>query len=102
MNTQLTPELIQEGVVREAIRLLQEIRKKAGLNLSDRIRLGLETSGTLLEALEAHLETVKNEVLAQEIRFAEIKEACYSTCVNINDIQLRVTLQKISSDGEVG
>lgn len=101
LNTQLTSELIQEGVVREAIRLLQEIRKKAGLNLSDRIHLGLETSGTLLEALKAHLEIVKNEVLAQEIRFAQIKEACYNTCVNINDIQLRVTLQKISSNGEV-
>ncbi|PMB42015.1 isoleucine--tRNA ligase [Fischerella thermalis CCMEE 5330] len=101
LNTQLTPELIQEGVVREAIRLLQEVRKKAGLNLSDRIHLGLETSGTLLEALKTHLEIVKNEVLAQEIRFAQIKEACYNTCVNINDIQLRVTLQKISSNGEV-
>ncbi|WP_278562908.1 DUF5915 domain-containing protein [Fischerella thermalis] len=101
LNTQLTSELIQEGVVREAIRLLQEIRKKAGLNLSDRIHLGLETSGTLLEALKAHPKIVKNEVLAQDIRFAQIKEACYNTCVNINDIQLRVTLQKISSNGEV-
>ncbi|MDF5731156.1 MAG: class I tRNA ligase family protein [Rhizonema sp. PD38] len=88
LNTQLTLELIQEGLVRDTIRFLQEARKKAGLGLSDRIHLGLKTSGILLEALEVHLKTVKSEVLAEEICFEEIEDAFYSECMKINEIEM--------------
>ncbi|MBD0336926.1 MAG: class I tRNA ligase family protein, partial [Cyanobacteria bacterium Co-bin13] len=71
LNTQLTPQLIQEGLVRDTIRLLQDVRKQAGLDVCDRIYLGLQTSGDLLEALQQHLEVVKAEVLADEVAFGE-------------------------------
>jgi isoleucyl-tRNA synthetase len=88
LNTQLTPELRQEGLVRDAIRLLQEARKKAGLALSDRIQLGLETSGDLLVALQVHLDTVKNEVLAERIEFAKIENAYYSEDMKVNQTEM--------------
>ena len=73
LNTKLTPQLVQEGLVRDTIRLLQDIRKQAGLDISDHICLWLQTSGELLTALQQHLETVKTEVLADEVIFAAPK-----------------------------
>lgn len=94
LNTQLTPELIQEGLVRDAIRLLQNVRKQAGLEISDRISLGIETSGELLESLKMHLELVKNEVLAQEITFAELASPDYCDRLEVNDTPIAVSLRK--------
>jgi isoleucyl-tRNA synthetase len=71
LNTQLTPQLVQEGLVRDTIRLLQDVRKQAGLDVCDRISLALQTSGDLLAALQQHLETVKAEVLADEVTLGE-------------------------------
>ncbi len=93
LNTQLTSELIQEGLVRDAIRLLQNARKKAGLDISDRIYLGLKTSGNLLESLKMHLQFVKNEVLAQEIRFEELEDAPYSEHLDVNGTELIINLK---------
>lgn len=93
LNTQLTPELIQEGAARQTIRLLQEARRKAGLSISDRILLGLKTSGVVLDALKTHDATVKSEVLATEIRFDAIADAAYSGNAKIEDTELRYWLK---------
>ncbi|NJM65961.1 MAG: isoleucine--tRNA ligase [Acaryochloris sp. RU_4_1] len=88
LNTQLTPALRQEGLVRDTIRLLQEGRKKAGLAVCDRIHLGIRTSLSLQEALTLHLDTVKREVLANAIQFAELEHAQYREHITSNDIDL--------------
>ena len=54
LNTKLTPELIQEGYMRDVVRLVQNARKSAGLEVSDSILLGIETSGDVLEAVKTH------------------------------------------------
>jgi isoleucyl-tRNA synthetase len=94
LNTQLTPELIQEGLVRETIRLLQEGRKKAGLAISDRICLGLQPSDILLDALKTHQETLKNEVLAKEICFGAIEAADFSETVQIHNIEMQYWIKR--------
>ncbi|NET36652.1 MAG: class I tRNA ligase family protein, partial [Cyanothece sp. SIO1E1] len=97
LNTQLTPELIQAGLVRDVIRFVQAARKQAGLALSDRIHLGLKTSGGVLEALRAHLETVKQEVLAEEICFEQMKDVDYKDSVNIDGTELLINLKVVAS-----
>lgn len=94
LNTQLTPELIQEGLVRETIRLLQEGRKKAGLAISDRIYLGLQPSGILLDAFRTHFETLKNEVLAKEICFGALEAADFSETVQIHNIEMQYWIKR--------
>lgn len=79
LNTQLTPQLVQEGLVRDTIRLLQEVRKQAGLDLSDRILLGLQTSGDLLTALQQYVEIIQAEVLADEVVFDAIASDSVAT-----------------------
>ena len=94
LNTQLTPVLVQEGVARQTIRLLQEARRKAGLAISDRIHLGLQTSGVVLEALETHCETVKSEVLATAVCFEAIAAADYSGIATVHDTEMRYWIKR--------
>jgi len=69
LDLALTPELVRAGIAREAIRQIQEARKNAGLDVSDRIELVWEGSGDLADALREHGQSVADEVLATS--FAE-------------------------------
>ncbi len=65
LDLDITPELRAEGVAREVIRGVQDLRKTAGLAVEDRIELSLSTDDdSIAEALKAHLEYVSSEVLA--------------------------------------
>jgi len=64
LDTTLTEELIREGVAREIVRSVQDARKQAGLEVSDRITLGVSGSEAVEKALEVHREYVMNETLA--------------------------------------
>ncbi|HWK78796.1 MULTISPECIES: isoleucine--tRNA ligase [unclassified Microbacterium] len=64
LDTQTTPELEAEGMARDAIRVVQEARKNAGLDVSDRIVLALNVSTENAEALQAHAELIAGETLA--------------------------------------
>jgi isoleucyl-tRNA synthetase len=67
LELELTPELRREGLAREIVRLIQDARKAAGFDVSDRIALGVQTSGSVAEAFAAHRDYVANETLATEI-----------------------------------
>jgi isoleucyl-tRNA synthetase len=68
LELEVTPELRREGVARELIRMIQDARKAAGLEVTDRIDLGVETSGEVTEALTAHRGEIAEETLASELR----------------------------------
>lgn len=68
IDTKITPELKREGMMREVVRLVQSERKKAGLNVDDRIRLSLFTDDAeLRKAVEEHYDTIQVETLATEL-----------------------------------
>ncbi|HWS50523.1 MAG TPA: class I tRNA ligase family protein, partial [Microbacterium sp.] len=64
LDTQTTPELEAEGLARDAIRVVQEARKNAGLDVSDRIVLALNVAPQDAEALSAHAELIAGETLS--------------------------------------
>jgi len=97
LNTQLTPELVQEGLARDVIRLVQNARKNAGLEVSDTIRLSLEAEGELREALLTHLSTLKNEVLAEEVRFEALPNARHCEEVEVEGMPLVIGLEKVQT-----
>ena len=68
LDLELTPELRREGIARELVRLVQEARRTAGLDVADRIVLGVATSGPVLEALREHADAIGGETLAVELR----------------------------------
>ncbi len=67
--TELTPELVQEGLAREFVRRVQTLRKEAGLEIADRIRLFVQASSGLKSAIEAHRAYVTGETLTKELVF---------------------------------
>lgn len=64
LDTTTTPELEAEGLARDAIRIVQEARKNAGLEVSDRIVLALNADAAEAAALQEHAELIAAETLA--------------------------------------
>ena len=66
LDTTLTPELIAEGVARDLVRNVQELRKTSGLEVTDRIRLSIQGEGERLQsALQGFSEFIESETLAR-------------------------------------
>ena len=63
----VTPELEVEGAARDLIRLIQQARKDADLDVSDRIKLSIVGDESVLEAIAKHEELIKGETLALEL-----------------------------------
>src|SRR5512133_565818 len=72
--TELTPELVAEGLAREFVRRAQDFRKESGLDVADRIHLYLEASPTLKDALLRHQDYVTGETLTVSLSFAAAPE----------------------------
>lgn len=88
LDKTLTPELLEEGKIRELIRFIQAARKKAGLNVDDRIRLMVS-----MEVPEAYREMLMNEVLAEEL----VNEGnfAYDEIVKVQGENVAISLEKI-------
>jgi isoleucyl-tRNA synthetase len=71
LDTTLTDALISEGIAREIVRSVQDARKQAGLEVSDRITLGISGSAAVEAALATHRDYVMNETLATEWRVGQ-------------------------------
>jgi len=67
LDTTLTPELQAEGRAREVIRLIQDARKRAGFNVSDRIRVRYVASDSVADAFEQHAAYIQRETLATRL-----------------------------------
>ncbi len=92
MNTEITPELQREGLMREVIRHVQNSRKKAELQVDDRIKLSLKASGAVLEAINTYEQLIAEETLATSIDYDSTYN--YSAEVKLDGVELVVSLQK--------
>ncbi|WP_328466359.1 isoleucine--tRNA ligase [Actinoplanes sp. NBC_00393] len=72
LDSAVTPELAAEGVARDVIRVVQQARRDADLDVSDRIALVLSASDAVRAAVEAHQEFVAGETLATSVEFATL------------------------------
>jgi isoleucyl-tRNA synthetase len=70
LHTELTPELVKEGLAREFVRRVQDMRKQAGFDIADRIHLYLQASPGLAEAVTAHRDYIMGETLSIKLSSA--------------------------------
>ncbi|GAA3402134.1 isoleucine--tRNA ligase [Paenibacillus hodogayensis] len=70
LNTTITEELEQEGLVREVVRAIQDYRKKLDLPVEKRVRLTLAADDTLQTAIERFRNVLEDSVLLERVRFA--------------------------------
>ncbi len=66
LKTEITEDLLIEGYARELIRFIQDLRKEAGYEVSDRIQIAFESSPELEEKLRIHIDKIKEETLCTE------------------------------------
>lgn len=92
--SELTAELVAEGLVREVIHAVQSQRKTLDLEFTDRIALGLVTdSADLRAALEAHAQTIAAETLAVDVGFAPLADAA-AEALDIGGHALTISLRR--------
>ena len=83
LDTTLTHELVLEGMARDFVRGVQDLRKQAGLQIEDTIRLVYSATGEEAEAIEAHADYIKTETLAEELVPGDAED-----CAHHDDIKL--------------
>ena len=93
LDTNLTPELIREGFVRELISKIQTMRKEAGFEVMDRIRIGVQGNTKIADIFREQGDQIRSEVLADEIRMEET--AGYVKEWNINSEHVTLSVEKL-------
>jgi isoleucyl-tRNA synthetase len=92
LDTEVTPELAAEGLARDVVRAVQQARREAGLQVSDRIDLTLGADQTVRAAVEAHTKLIKTETLAATLDITDA-QALPGPLVSVGDKQsVRVAL----------
>ncbi len=92
LDTLLTPELIEEGFVREIISKIQTMRKDADFEVMDHIKVYVSGSDKIKEIMDSNADTIKADVLAEEILDGE---TAVSKAWNINGEDVVIGVQKI-------
>jgi isoleucyl-tRNA synthetase len=95
LELDLDDELRREGLARELVRVVQDARKAAGLDVSDRIVLGIEASGEVAAALDAFADVVARETLAIELRRNAIEARTFEQTADVEGSEVRVTLRRV-------
>ena len=93
LDCNLTPELIDEGFVREIISKLQTMRKEAGFEVTDHIRVGFNGSQRVKEIFAKYADEVAADVLAEEIR--DGADGAYTKEWSINGEDAVLSVEKI-------
>ena len=90
LDITLTDELRNEGMARELVNRIQNIRKKSGLEITDRIRVQIEPNETATKAVEAFGDYIARQVLADDIKL----EANEGQSVEFDDFKLNINITK--------
>ena len=91
LDTKLTEELIQEGIAREFIRHIQNLRKDKDLAVTDRIKIFYKSPENIKKAITNLQNLIKEETLAIDI----LEKENLSKEVNVDDVDIFIELEKV-------
>jgi isoleucyl-tRNA synthetase len=94
LNTELDDELLDEGFARELVNKIQNMRKTSGLEVTDRIRVTLDSTERVKSAARRHDEFIRSETLADRLEFAGI-ESGEAREWNINGERTSISVVKV-------
>ena len=89
LDIELTPELIEEGIARELINRLQNLRKSSGLDITDRIRVEIVRNEAINNAVEHCGEYIASQVLANSITLVD--SLSDGTAIEDMNIEVKIT-----------
>jgi isoleucyl-tRNA synthetase len=98
LDARISEELAREGMAREVVRHVQELRKKSGLEMEDRVILYFGTdSAALQRAVEGHRSYISAETLAVEWVSAPLDGNAHRTSVKVDGHPLTIQLRKVTA-----
>lgn len=93
LDTNLTPELVEEGFVREIISKIQTMRKEAGFEVMDKIKVYVKDNDVIKGIAAAHKDEICGDVLAEDI--VADQSAGYEKSWNINSEKVTLAVEKL-------
>ena len=93
LDTNLTPELLEEGFVREIISKVQTMRKEAGFEVMDKIALYVDKNEAVSDIIQKNREEIQSEVLANNVIFGKINGYHKEWNINGENVELGVEKQ---------
>ena len=94
LDLKLDEDLINEGIARELVNRIQNIRKSKGLEVTDKIEINIKKSEKLENAIKSNLDYIKGETLANKLYFSENFDDEGET-LEFDDIKTVITINKI-------
>ncbi|MHC2070630.1 isoleucine--tRNA ligase [Bremerella sp. T1] len=95
LNTELTPELIQEGYIKDVVRLIQDKRKELDLEYTAKIEVGVVTdSDEVQSAVKSHAEYIQGETLASSVTLAAV-DGVEPNATKIADSDVRIYVKQV-------
>jgi isoleucyl-tRNA synthetase len=92
LDTTITEDLKNEGIARDFVSKIQNIRKDIGLEVTDRIDISIKSDDELSQSIEKQSDYIKNETLCNNLKLVESLDK--STQIEIDDTQLSVLVTK--------
>ncbi len=93
LDLKLDEKLIEEGITREIVNRIQNIRKNQGLDVTDKIEINLKKTPKLEHALKSNLEYIKGETLAIKLYFSENLDE--GEIIEFDNIKTAITINKV-------
>ena len=93
LDISLTEDLINEGIARELVNRIQNIRKDAGLEVTDKIDISFLADDDLKERIEKYSAYIRSETLGEKIHFTQVMND--GTEIVFDDIKTQITIKKI-------
>jgi isoleucyl-tRNA synthetase len=95
LDTHMTPELEREGMAREFVNRVQNLRKDSGFDVTDRIGIQVSGSDEIIEAIRIHARFIQDETLAESISTDGDAGGDTSAAIDILDRQVYIQLSRL-------
>jgi len=92
--TELTPELVKEGLAREIVRRLQTMRKTHGLEIADHIQTCYEGGEQVQAVMRDFADYIKQETLSTEIRHQPAAAGAYTEKFKLSGLEISISIKK--------
>ena len=96
LDIEISPELKLEGLARDLVRKIQELRKQSGFAVEDRIRLFYDGDGILADALDRWRDYIATETLAVAVARGEAPDGAFSETLHIEGHDLKVSVVRVA------
>lgn len=93
LDITITPELKSEGIARELVNKIQNLRKENGLEVTDKISLEIQTNEEIEKSVNENMEYICSETLTQKLTF--VSNTTDGTELDINEIKIKIVLKKV-------